>query len=97
MFYKAVAAAVAATIVATMSCMPADARTKPQKRYEVQKPAPDARRSQTPSLDGRITGRSRTCGFDTFQYDGFGVPYGPTAIEPTASSPRRARSRAPAL
>ena len=43
MFYKAVAAAVAATIVGTMSCMPADARTKPQKRYEVQKPAPDAR------------------------------------------------------
>jgi hypothetical protein len=77
MFYKAVAAAVAATIAATMSCMPADARAKPQKRYEVQRPAPDARRSQTPSLDGRITGRSRTCGFDTFQYDGFGVPYGP--------------------
>jgi hypothetical protein len=77
MFYKAVAVAVAATIVGTMSCMPADARTKPQKRYEVRKPAPDARSSQTPSLDGRITGRSRTCGFDTFQYDGFGVPYGP--------------------
>ena len=78
MFYKAVAAAVATIIVATMSFMPADARTKPQKQYEVQRPpAPDARRSQTPSLDGRITGRSRTCGFDTFQYDGFGVPYGP--------------------
>ena len=38
MFYKGVAAAVAATIVGTMSCMPADARTKPQKRYEVRKP-----------------------------------------------------------
>lgn len=77
MFSKAVAAAVAATIVATMSGMPADARTKPQKRYDVQKAAPDARRTQAPSLDGRITGRPRTCGFDTFQYDGFGVPYGP--------------------
>ena len=44
----------AATIVGTMCCMPADARTKPQKRYEVQRPpAPDARRSLTPSLDGR--------------------------------------------
>ena len=78
MFHKAVAAAIAATILGTMSCMPADARARAQKRYEVQRPpAPDARRSQTPSLDGRITGRARTCGFDTFQYDGFGVPYGP--------------------
>jgi hypothetical protein len=78
MFYRAVAVAIAATVVAMMSGMPADARTKPQKRYQLQRPpAPDARSSQTPSLDGRITGRSRTCGFDTFQYDGFGVPYGP--------------------
>jgi type IV pilus biogenesis protein CpaD/CtpE len=77
MFCKAVSAALAAAIVAALSCMSADARTKPQRPYEVRTPAPDARRSQTPSLDGRITGRSRTCGFDTFQYDGFGVPYGP--------------------
>ena len=33
--------------------------------------------TQTPSLDGRITGRTRTCWFETLQYDGFGVPYGP--------------------
>ena len=26
---------------------------------------------------GRITGRTRTCWFETLQYDGFGVPYGP--------------------
>jgi hypothetical protein len=32
---------------------------------------------QTPSLDGRITGRPRTCGYETFQYDFDGVPYGP--------------------
>jgi hypothetical protein len=45
MLYKAVAAAVAATIVGTMYCMPADARAKAQKRYEAQRrPAPDARR-----------------------------------------------------
>jgi hypothetical protein len=30
-----------------------------------------------PSLDGRITGRTRTCWFETLQYDGLGVPYGP--------------------
>src|SRR5262245_51240199 len=29
------------------------------------------------SLDGRRTGQPRTCGHDFFQYDGFGVPYGP--------------------
>ena len=32
---------------------------------------------QVPSLDGRITGRMRTCGFDLLQYDRRGVPYGP--------------------
>jgi hypothetical protein len=37
----------------------------------------DAKKRSTPSLDGRVTGRSRTCGFATFQYDGLGVPYGP--------------------
>lgn len=29
------------------------------------------------SLDGRNTGRPRTCGYSTFQYDTRGVPYGP--------------------
>jgi hypothetical protein len=29
------------------------------------------------TLDGRITGRTRTCWFETLQYDGLGVPYGP--------------------
>jgi hypothetical protein len=43
-----------------------------------------AKKKQTPyrgdptiSLDGRNTGRARTCGFDTFVYDGLGVPVGP--------------------
>jgi hypothetical protein len=44
-------------------------RSDARKRY--------MQRTQTPSLDGRVTGRSRTCGFATFQYDGWGVPYGP--------------------
>ena len=73
---KNLAAVVAATIVAgLLAVSPADARPKkqkrpdPQRRYEVQ--------TQTPSLDGRITGRTRTCWFETLQYDGLGVPYGP--------------------
>jgi hypothetical protein len=34
--------------------------------------------TQTPSLDGRITGRTRTCWFETLQYDGLEVRYGAT-------------------
>jgi Ni/Co efflux regulator RcnB len=66
---------IAAAIVASLFMLPADARPKkqkrpdPQRRHEVQ--------TQTPSLDGRITGRTRTCWFETLQYDGLGVPYGP--------------------
>jgi hypothetical protein len=45
-------------------------RSDAQKRYIQMQ-------TQTPSLDGRVTGRSRTCGFATLQYDGLGVPYGP--------------------
>jgi hypothetical protein len=44
-------------------------RPDAQRQYQIQR--------QTPSLDGRITGRTRTCWFETLQYDGFGVPYGP--------------------
>ena len=65
---------VVAAIVATMFVLPADARTKKQKRLDAQR---YEQQTQTPSLDGRITGRPRTCGFATFQYDGWGVPYGP--------------------
>jgi hypothetical protein len=36
-----------------------------RRRYEL--------RTQTPSLDGRITGRTRTCWFETLQYDGLGA------------------------
>src|SRR6478672_5352719 len=44
-------------------------RPDPQRQYQLQ--------TQTLSLDGRITGRTRTCWFETLQYDGLGVPYGP--------------------
>jgi len=66
---------VAAAIVASLFMLPADAHPKKQKR-----PDPQRRQevqTQTPSLDGRITGCTRTCWFETLQYDGLGVPYGP--------------------
>jgi len=49
--------------------LPADARAKKKTKYRAD--------SATLSLDGRNTGRARTCGFDTFLYDGYGVPVGP--------------------
>jgi hypothetical protein len=63
---------IAAVGMATVLAVPGDARpAKKQKR-------PAAVQTQQPSLDGRITGRTRTCGFDTLQYDGMsGVPSGP--------------------
>ena len=70
---KHLAAVVAVAVAAALLTLPADARPKKPKR-------PDAQRqiqTQTPSLDGRITVRTRTCWFETLQYDGFGVPYGP--------------------
>ena len=68
MSFRTVAALAATAITATaLSASPADARAK--KQYRVEQP--------TPSLDGRITGRPRTCGYETFQYDFDGVPYGP--------------------
>jgi tetrahydromethanopterin S-methyltransferase subunit E len=33
--------------------------------------------SSSASLDGRVTGRARTCGHNTFVYDNRGVPTGP--------------------
>jgi hypothetical protein len=77
---KNIVVVVAATMVAGLLISPADARPKKQKR-------PDAQRrydvqTQTPSLDGRITGRTRTCWFETLQYDGlWGYLTVPTAIE----------------
>ena len=63
--------AIAAAVLTTMFVLPADARVKKQKRPAV------VQTQQVPSLDGRTTGRMRTCGFDLLQYDRRGVPYGP--------------------
>jgi hypothetical protein len=66
--YKGLAAVAAAAIVATaFAVMPAEAAKKQPKEY----------RSDTTSLDGRVTGRPRTCGYETFLYDTRGVPVGP--------------------
>jgi len=74
--YRSASAAVVAALVAATFWGPADARAKTKKRSTTaQTQAVQSR--QVPSLDGRITGRPRTCGFATFQYDGWGVPYGP--------------------
>jgi hypothetical protein len=67
---KGVVALAAAAIVATAFCVvPADARTKKQRQYRVQ--------MNSASLDGRVTGRARTCWHETFVYDSRGVPMGP--------------------
>ncbi len=68
-----VAVAAAAIMVTAFSVLPADARAKKEKQYRENTPY----RVTTPSLDGRITGRPRTCGYNTFMYDELGVPTGP--------------------
>jgi hypothetical protein len=67
---RLVALVAAALMVTAFAAAPADARAKKKGQYRQYQ-------TDTPSLDGRITGRPRTCGYDTFQYDGYGVPYGP--------------------
>jgi hypothetical protein len=62
-------------VVVSVACMTAlwaptaDARAKKKIRL-----SPD---TTTLSLDGRNTGRARTCWHDTFVYDRRGVPTGP--------------------
>jgi hypothetical protein len=63
-------AAAAVIAVTAFSMSSADARNKKkQKQYR----AP----TTSLSLDGRNTGRARTCGHESFVYDGWGVPRGP--------------------
>jgi hypothetical protein len=67
MLQKSLAVVAAAAVMVTVaSVLPADAAKK-QKQYQ----------SDTASLDGRVTGRPRTCGYDTYLYDYKGVPMGP--------------------
>jgi hypothetical protein len=55
---KGLAAVLVAAIMAAMFVLPADARPKKQKRPNAQKRY--ELQTRTPSLDGRITGRTRT-------------------------------------
>lgn len=74
MLHKALAVGAAAAVMLTAFVVPpADARTKKEKQYRIEKPY----RGGTISLDGRNTGRARTCGYNTFIYDELGVPTGP--------------------
>lgn len=73
MLRKVLAAVAAAAVMLTAFAVPpADARTKKEKQYRVEKPY-----RGTISLDGRNTGRARTCWNNTFIYDELGVPTGP--------------------
>ena len=65
---RLVVLSIAAILVMALSAT-ADARAKKKQT--------PYRGDPTISLDGRNTGRARTCGFDTFVYDGLGVPVGP--------------------
>ena len=73
MLRKALATIAAATImVAAFAVPPADAKKVKNGKADRQEATTVA-----PSLDGRITGRARTCWHDTFVYDVRGVPVGP--------------------
>ena len=75
-------------VASTVGAVPADARNR--SLYADQWYAPYAWNRQqypsygalpsyggVPSFDGRVTGRPRTCGFDTFRYDQRGATMGP--------------------
>jgi hypothetical protein len=70
--HKALATVLAvAVMAATFAARTADAAPK-QKQ-----PPPRERSDASPSRDGRVLGRPRTCGHDYFLYDGDGTPIGP--------------------
>jgi hypothetical protein len=71
--YEAAVALVAVPIVALLAAMLAvvPAQAGKQKQYVY------SWGGSSTSLDGRNTGRARTCGYEGFQYDSRGVPRGP--------------------
>jgi hypothetical protein len=64
---------VLAGILAILLAASADAA--PRQRRAAEPPA--GRNSDPSSLDGRVTGQPRTCGFDTFVYSPSGGTVGP--------------------
>jgi hypothetical protein len=66
---KALAAVLAASLVGvTFGVLPAAAAKKEKPR---------TRSDASPSLDGRVLGYPRTCGYDYFLYSSTGSPMGP--------------------
>jgi hypothetical protein len=79
-----VAFTAAAIAVSTFAVSSADARTKRQYYYGYGYGYGQGygqtyfnAQPSSASLDGRVTGRARTCGHNTFVYDNRGVPTGP--------------------
>jgi hypothetical protein len=74
MLPKILAAVAVAAVTATALASPADAAKRRHyghyRHYGYYPSVP-------PSLDGRVTGRPRSCYSDTFIYDNRGVPIGP--------------------
>jgi hypothetical protein len=78
MLIKGLAAAATAAIMATvLSVTAADAAKKRQYRADTRYQYPYQQGSYPASLDGRVTGQPRTCGFDTFQRNSRGGTVGP--------------------
>jgi hypothetical protein len=65
--YKSLVALAAGAIAVTAFSM-SSAHADPKKARQL---------VAQPSLDGRVTGQPRTCGYDYFVYDAKGVPTGP--------------------
>jgi hypothetical protein len=62
-----------AAVLTVLLGVPADAAPKQRRAAEPASP----RSSEPPSLDGRVTGQPRTCGYDTFVYSSSGGTVGP--------------------
>jgi hypothetical protein len=71
---NALAIVLAAAVMAVpLAARPADAAAARKQKS----PPPRERSDAAPSLDGRVLGYPRTCGYDHFQYSTSGTPVGP--------------------
>jgi hypothetical protein len=68
---------VLAAILAALLAVPANAEPKERALQRRAAEPPARQSSEPPSLDGRVTGHPRTCGFDTFVYSPSGGTMGP--------------------
>ena len=77
MFCKSLAALVAAMIMATAASMTPANAAKKQNRPRSETAGVQRNSPGTQSLDGRVLGYPRTCGYDTMRYELDGIPIGP--------------------